>query len=38
MRIDAFDNLPVEFQNEAQDAMRRRLLRPKISGLKRHRP
>jgi hypothetical protein len=32
MRIDALDNLAVEFQDEAQNAMRRRVLRPKIYG------
>ena len=30
MRIDAVDNFAVEFQHEAQNAMRRRVLRPEI--------
>ena len=30
MRIDALDNLAIKFQDEAQNAMRRGVLRPKI--------
>ena len=30
VRVDAFDNFAVEFENEPQDSMRRRMLRAKI--------
>src|SRR5262249_14597889 len=30
VRINPFNNLAVQFKNQAQDAMRRRMLRPKI--------
>jgi hypothetical protein len=30
MRIDAFDNFPVQFQDEAQNAVGRRMLRSEI--------
>jgi hypothetical protein len=30
MRIDSFDDLSVEFQHEAKNAMRGRVLRPEI--------
>jgi hypothetical protein len=32
VRVDALNNLAIEFQNQAQNAMRRRVLRPKIYG------
>ena len=32
MRIDAFDDLAVELEHEAQHAVRRRMLRPEIDG------
>ena len=32
MRIDAFHHLAVEFQHQAQHAVRRRVLRPEIQG------
>jgi hypothetical protein len=30
MRVDAFDHLAVELEHEAQDTVRRRVLRPEI--------
>ncbi len=32
MRIDALDDFAVEFEHQAQHAMRRRMLRPEIDG------
>ena len=41
MRIDALDHLAVEFEHEAQHAVRRRMLRPEVDreiALSRHQP